>query len=211
MGVDLVPRWHGGDLDRLVNAGHATLSTAMTALLRPHDWLVVPEVSFSIWGERGSIDLLAWHGGRQTLAVFELKTELADPLALLAQVGRYGRLAPKLALERGWKPRQAAVWVVVADSPTNRRRAARCAALLRAALPRDGRSLRAWIVDPADSAAGLAFLSDSRAETAIHQLLPRRRVRSTTGGRLEHGRGAVCRKSRAIDGPELDNRQGAGT
>jgi hypothetical protein len=27
-------------------------------------WEAVVEASFSIWGERGSIDILAWHHGR---------------------------------------------------------------------------------------------------------------------------------------------------
>jgi hypothetical protein len=53
-------------------------------------------------GERGIIDVLAWHAGRRCLLVIELKTELVDPAALLAQVDRYRRLALALARERGW-------------------------------------------------------------------------------------------------------------
>jgi hypothetical protein len=35
-------------------------------------------VTFSIYGERGSIDLLAWHSETRTLLVVELKSELTS-------------------------------------------------------------------------------------------------------------------------------------
>ena len=42
------------------------------------DWVAVPEVTFSIYGERGAIDILAWHEPTRSLLVIELKTELVD-------------------------------------------------------------------------------------------------------------------------------------
>jgi transcriptional regulator with XRE-family HTH domain len=67
--VDLVPRWRGGDLDRLIARHHIALSSVTTTLLRDHGWVVVPEASLSIWGARGAIDLLAWHPVHRALAV----------------------------------------------------------------------------------------------------------------------------------------------
>jgi len=59
---------------------HAFLAESVVDALRRDspEWQVFPEVSFSIWGERGVIDLLAWHPGRRALLVIELKTELVD-------------------------------------------------------------------------------------------------------------------------------------
>ncbi|MDQ2966125.1 MAG: hypothetical protein M3R57_09790, partial [Chloroflexota bacterium] len=54
-------RWRGGDLDRLLDEGHAALGGHLVTLLSRLGWDVRPEVTYSIWGERGSIDLLALH------------------------------------------------------------------------------------------------------------------------------------------------------
>ena len=41
-------------------------------------WILAPEVSYSIFGERGVIDILAWHPTRRALLVIELKSELTS-------------------------------------------------------------------------------------------------------------------------------------
>ena len=43
-------RWRGGDLDRLVDEGHATLTGRTADLLRASGWAVRAEVSYSIYG-----------------------------------------------------------------------------------------------------------------------------------------------------------------
>ncbi len=52
--VDLVPRWHAGDLDRLLNRAHSELheSVAREFGSRWPDWSLAPEASFAIYGER---------------------------------------------------------------------------------------------------------------------------------------------------------------
>jgi hypothetical protein len=52
--------WRGGDLDRLLDARHARVVGIMVALLRRLGWQVEVEVTYSSFGERGSIDILAW-------------------------------------------------------------------------------------------------------------------------------------------------------
>ena len=52
-------RWRGGDLDRLLDEGHATMVGVVAKLLKSSGWLVRVEVSYSVYGERGSIDVLA--------------------------------------------------------------------------------------------------------------------------------------------------------
>ena len=73
---DTIVRWQGGDLGRLLNARHAAMHEAMARMFTSLDgWETEPEVSFSIYGERGIIDILAWHPARGILLVVELKTE----------------------------------------------------------------------------------------------------------------------------------------
>jgi transcriptional regulator with XRE-family HTH domain len=53
--IDVVGRWRGGDLDRLLAAGHSALHEAVATRLRGlAGWAFASEVSFSIDGERGS-------------------------------------------------------------------------------------------------------------------------------------------------------------
>ncbi|HEY7969360.1 MAG TPA: helix-turn-helix transcriptional regulator, partial [Candidatus Limnocylindrales bacterium] len=59
--LDVRIRWRGEHLDRLLDAGHARLVSVVAARLGRQGWLVAVEVTFSIWGERGSFDLLAFH------------------------------------------------------------------------------------------------------------------------------------------------------
>jgi Holliday junction resolvase-like predicted endonuclease len=109
----------------MLAAGHAALHEEVAAaLLAEPGWRVLPEVSFSIWGERGVIDILAWHEPTRSLLVIELKTELVDFNELLGTLDRKSRLARQIAAERGWtNPSSVSVWVVVVDSSTSRRRA----------------------------------------------------------------------------------------
>ncbi len=54
-------RWRAGDLDRLLDEGHAAMVGLLSERLERLGWDIRPEVTYSIYGERGSIDLLAWH------------------------------------------------------------------------------------------------------------------------------------------------------
>src|SRR6478736_4017218 len=71
-------RWRGGDLDRLLDAGHARLCDDLARLLTNRGWEVAPEVSYSEYGERGSIDVLGFHPESGLLLVTEVKTEVAS-------------------------------------------------------------------------------------------------------------------------------------
>src|SRR5919106_1796228 len=59
--LDVVVRSIGGEIDWLLDRAHARLGEAVTRWLVALGWEMRPEVSFSRWGERGVIDLLAWH------------------------------------------------------------------------------------------------------------------------------------------------------
>ncbi len=177
--VDLVPRWRAGDLDRLLNRGHSALHESVARLFRDElpAWVLAPEVSFAIYGERGVIDILAWHPGRRALLVIELKTDLADMNELVGTFDRKRRLARRIALDRSWDPVTVSAWLIVVGSRTNRRRAATHEAMLRSALPDDGRAIRRWLGDPVGRVAGLSFWSDGVGETGRAASRPIRRVR----------------------------------
>jgi transcriptional regulator with XRE-family HTH domain len=161
--VDLLPRWRAGELDRLLDAGHAALVAAVVERLRhAHGWLVQPEVSFSIWGERGSIDILAFHPETGTLLVIEVKTKLTDLQATLSTFDRKRRLALQIAQERGWNAGSVSSWLVMTDSHTNRRRAAANDVVLKSALPADGRTMHRWLANPSGPIHAMSFLSLSR-------------------------------------------------
>lgn len=176
--LKLTASWQGGDLDRLVNARHAALHESIARwFLGQPGWQIVPEVSYSIFGERGVIDILAWHAETRTLLVIELKTEIVDVNDLMGRVDQKRRLAAEVAGERGWRPVTVAAWVIVADSSTNRRCVARHATVLRAAFPSDGRTMASWVAKPAGAVAGLSFWADARLGSTNKRLATIKRVR----------------------------------
>lgn len=157
--VDIVPRWRGGDLDRLVNARHAQLAEVCVRRLREVEgWEVRPEVSFSIFGERGVIDLLAWHAGSRAVLVIELKTQIVDVGELLGTLDRKTRLAREVATGLGWDATTIATCLLVAEGRTNRRHIEAHAGLFQSAFPDDARRLRMWLRDPRRRLRALVFV-----------------------------------------------------
>ncbi len=107
--VNLDPMWGGrGDLDRLLDADHARLMQEWADRHRRSGWDVWNEASYSIFGERGRIDQLAFHPGASVLEVTEIKTGIWDVQDTLGRLDAKIRLAARVAAERGWR----ADWVV---------------------------------------------------------------------------------------------------
>ncbi len=160
--VELVAKWRAGDLDRLLNARHSALRESVSpALPRPAArWVLAPEVTFAIYSDRGIIDILAWHPGRRAILVIELKTDITDVNEMLGTLDKKRRVAAQVAKERGWDPSTVSVWLIIATSRTSRRRVDAHEAMLRAALPNDGRTMRLWLRDPV-SAGSVSALSRS--------------------------------------------------
>lgn len=189
--LDWIARWRGGELDRMLNAGHAAMHAVVAGDLARCGWLVAPESTFSVYGERGSIDLLCFHPPTGTLLVIELKTQIVDVNELAAAVDRYRRLAPGIAREKGWRAEAVACWVVVLESRSNRRRVQDHAAVLRAAFPDDGRQVRGWLRDPSGPLSALSFLPDIRpanpnAASSGVQRVRRKRLSTDSRANLAH-------------------------
>jgi transcriptional regulator with XRE-family HTH domain len=188
--VDLVPRWRAGDLDRLLNSRHSALHESVARMFRDQlpGWVLAPEVSFAIYGERGVIDILAWHPGRRALLLIELKTELVDMNETIGTLDRKRRLARQIARDRGWDPVSVSAWLIVSASRTNRRRVDAHEAMLRAALPADGRTIRRWLREPVGPVGAVSFWTDMHAVGGRPSLRPIRRVRVSSGANSERGR-----------------------
>jgi hypothetical protein len=143
---------------------HAALVDATVRWLTASGWSLAVEASFSIYGERGSIDVLAWHPDRALLVV-EVKASIGDANQTLIGIDRKVRLAPAIAKRRGWSVGPVGALLVVAATTTARRRIARHDASFRTALPSTAIECRRWVMAPTGRPArGIVFLEvpDSR-------------------------------------------------
>jgi transcriptional regulator with XRE-family HTH domain len=173
---DLTLRWRGGLGDRLIDRGHAFIVDAVLSDLRRHGWEVQPEFTFNVFGERGSVDVLAWHPGRRALLIVEVKTRLTDLGSLLMSMSRKVRLVPPLvAKDLGWDRRCLGHVVVIADTRANRATVTGHRVTFDAAFPSATAATRAWIRSPARDVAGLWFLASGRDSPVTRTL--RQRVR----------------------------------
>ncbi len=158
--IHLVARWRGGELARLLNARHSALGESVAGFFAQlPGWVQVPEVSFAIYGERGVVDILAYHAASGSLLVIELKTEIVDVNELVSTLDRKTRLGRTIAAERGWQARTVSRWVIVARDKTNQRRIQAHRSMLRAAFPADGHAMRAWLTHPAGALSALSLWS----------------------------------------------------
>jgi hypothetical protein len=180
--VDIEVAWRGAGLDRILEEGHARLSGQVVTLLLRWHWEVEVEVSFAHFGERGSIDLLAWHAETATLLVIEIKTELGSAEGLLRPLDRKVRLAPGIARERfGWHARTVGRLVVFPEDATVRRGVTRHAELLGTALPHQSRYVRQWLRTPRGTLRGVWFLSDAHGTNVTRNPSSIQRVRRPRG------------------------------
>jgi transcriptional regulator with XRE-family HTH domain len=194
MGAEAVVsvRWRGADLDRLLDEGHAAIVGAVVEMLTKAGWEVHPEVSFSIYGERGSIDVLGWHAASRTLLVVEVKTELVSVEETIRKMDIKIRLAPEIVADRfGWQPAFRSHLLVLPETSTQRRRVERHAAVLDLAMPLRGRALRAWLAVPDRSIGGLLFLPGTTLAGPKHRALGRKRIRPTKAEAVERAKEAA--------------------
>jgi transcriptional regulator with XRE-family HTH domain len=153
--------WRAADLDRVLDERHAELVGVIAQRLRLLGWEVSVEVTFSEYGERGSIDVLAARSPTTALVV-EVMTEIASVEEMLRRLDVKARLAPKIVLDRhGWRPSRIGTVLVVLDASTARRHVKRHSSVLDATLPMRGRELSRWLRRPSGSIRGLAFLSST--------------------------------------------------
>ena len=165
--INLRLDWNGEALDRLLDSAHARLVEAVVVELRMMGWEVATEVTFAIYGERGSIDILAWHPRTRTTLVVEVKSVVPDVQETLAAFDRKVRLAPQIARERGWVGRSVGRVLVIADGRTSRRRVLAHVQTFDAFVPDRTAAVRRWLRDPDPNRPlrGLWFLRDGQSST----------------------------------------------
>jgi transcriptional regulator with XRE-family HTH domain len=194
--VVLLIRWRGGELDRVMDRRHATLAETVTERLVRLGWNVLPEVSFSQYGERGSIDLLAWHAPTRTLLVIELKTELTSIEETIRRHDVKERLAATIGLERfGARPAAIARLLVLPDERTPRRHVAAFDNVLRRAYPGRGQSVREWLATPSGPMGGLIFVPSTDGTRLGQRMSPVRRVQRSRAPRLPRQTPSVANRS----------------
>lgn len=171
--------WRGGGIDRVLDERHATLVGAITKLLARRRWNNVVEVTYSIYGERGSIDVLAGFPSRRIALVIEVKSELTSIEQMARKLDEKVRLAStRLAADRfGWRPVHVGRLLILPATDTARRSVARHTGVLDAVLPARGRLVRAWLREPSGAFTGLLFVADTNRHSAGGGSRDRQRVR----------------------------------
>ncbi len=152
-------------------------------------WIVMAEVSYSRYGERGRIDLLAWHPRLRILIVVEVKTEIVDVQALLGGLDAKTRLGSSVARDlRLGTPALVIPMLLASESSTNRSRIRQVESLFSRFDVRGRRAVR-WLRRPDNLVAGLLVFSDLRPVQATHvKSLGSHRVR---GARPDSSVGAL--------------------
>ena len=169
-----------GDPRLLIDAGHAAIGEHWKRRLERWHWLVRVEVSFNRYGDRGRIDLLAFHPATGVLLVVEVKTVLWDIQAVLGSVDVKCRVASFVAREVGWQPRRVIPLLLIAASTTVRRRLDDHRSLFSSYGLR-GRAAISWLRDPSGPAPEGALILTKAPHVAgtDRRRAGRRRVRRT--------------------------------
>jgi transcriptional regulator with XRE-family HTH domain len=202
--VSVELRWRGPKLARLLDRRHAALQNLIVAELLACGWQVLVEESFNVFGERGSVDVVAWLPGAGALLIIEIKTELVDLQDLLRTLDMKARVMPEVVRRsHGWPPVSVASVVVLPSNNSHRRAVAAHASLLDAALPGRTRDVRRWIREPAGAFRGIWFFPCIDGGNGMEQVRARRRVRASRNGSAEPGtgsKGQVDAANRALAG-----------
>jgi transcriptional regulator with XRE-family HTH domain len=168
--LELRAHWRGAMLDRLLDARHASLQDRVATLLDGLGYLVRPEVSFSHYGDRGRVDLLALHLVRRLLLIVEIKTEIGDLQDTLGRLDVKARLGTVIAREVGWLSVSDVVPALVVLDSRAARRAVGTHPALFARLTLRGRRAIAWLRRPVgDPPTGLLWFAtgpDARVVSA---------------------------------------------
>ena len=163
--------WHGAQADRILDADHARVVEAMIRRLERAGWRALPEVTFNVYGERGSVDILADHPALRSRLVVEVKTAIGDVQATIAAHDRKVRLAHRSGAFGGSVAAGADRLLVVAGTRTARRHVDAHAATFRAAYPDRDPDVARWLRRPGPRArplAGLIFVTPTREAGDIH-------------------------------------------
>ena len=196
--LELVVRYRGGTLDRLLDERDAATVAAVVGALRARGWTTAVEVTFYHYGDLGSIDALAVHPVARIALVVEVKTEITSAEETLRRLDVKVRLGAGLAWERFRLPVTRVVpLLAVLDSTANRSRVVRLAPLLDPAFPNRSAALSQWLANPGQLAAASSS-SGFRAASVVVLIC---RDRTGSDGAMYPTRAVLEHESRANAGP----------
>ena len=153
--------WRGADLDRLLDEDHRKLVAQVARRLDAYGWQIELEATYSEYGERGSIDVLALLPAQRACLVIEVKSAVASTEEIGRKLDEKARLSPRIVERRsGWRPETVGRVVVLPETMRLRRLIAR-EETLRRMFPASMTVLRGWLRHPVGPIAALWFLSDS--------------------------------------------------
>ena len=176
--LDLRPNWRGFEGDRLLDSDHAAIVEFIVRTLMEHGWRTIVEYTFNHFGDRGSVDIVAWHDTATALLIIEVKTQIVEVNVLAASLDRKARVVPPLLRAQfGWQPALVARLLVVRDTRSLRSVIEKFGATFASSLPDRTVAAWKWIAKPSGSLAGILFRSDSRLAAAMRggrRVRPRR-------------------------------------
>ncbi len=159
--VQLAPTWRGAALERLLDEAHAGLVARAGDVLAASGWDVDVEVTYSRFGERGSIDVLGIRRDRLAAFVGEVKGDMPSTELAGRKLDEKWRLAPQIVFERhGWRPTVVGRAVIFPDEMRLRRAVERHAGSFGRMLPDTSRDARRWLRDPTGPLSAVWFLSE---------------------------------------------------
>jgi transcriptional regulator with XRE-family HTH domain len=161
-GFEVTVHWRGAGLDRLLDARHATLVAASVVRLRDLGWDARVETSYSIFGERGSIDVMGGLARVRAVLVEEVKSELASVEATIRKLDEKVRLVRQEVAKDafGWQPTVIGRLLVLPESSMSRRRVTMLDQVLGVAFPDRGADVRRWLREPSGPMSGILFQPD---------------------------------------------------
>lgn len=155
--------WHGAAADRLLDERHASIAEQGARIIARYSWATPAEVTYSEYGERGSIDVFAHRREYAAVAVCEVKSAFGSLEELNRSLDVKARLAPKLCQDRfGWTPLHVGRLLIVPGVSSTRRVVATHRHTMDQLYPARGREIRAWLRRPGRSIGAIWFLSDPR-------------------------------------------------
>jgi transcriptional regulator with XRE-family HTH domain len=178
--------WRSGRADQLLDRVHAALVEYIVALLRAAGWDVRVEFTFNEFGDRGSVDVLGWHGDSRTLLIGEVKSRIDDVQETVRTSMMKARVVPAV-VERdlGWAPARVTRLLVMPDTHGNRATIRRHAATFVTLWPERSVAMRRLVRRPAapsaspESPGGVLFVPPSRLDGSARTTT---RVRRATRG-----------------------------
>jgi transcriptional regulator with XRE-family HTH domain len=204
--LPLAPRWRGPELTKLLDERHAAIVRDVVSRLVARGWVACPEHTFSIRGEHGSIDVLAWHPANQTVLIVEVKTRLVDLQDLLSTHDRKTRLAAAIAREAGWRPLFVGAVLVMPGETQARNAIEKYRPVFDARYPARGREVQRWLHCPSRDVRGIWFILNSAGGDAKRRpggsLRVRPRRDRQIGGKSRSGQGTQVTSAADGRGPD---------